>query len=83
MHGPDEEAVLTRIRAVAAVTFNCPEESIGPETTAADVNGWDSLSHTHFLVAIERHFAVRLDVVRVVRLETVGDLAREIARILQ
>ena len=74
------ERILERIRKTAVATFGCKEEEIRSETTAADINGWDSLSHTLFIMAVEREFSVRLDLSRVVRLENVGDLVQEVAR---
>lgn len=77
----DADAILSRVRKVAAATFGCKESMIGPRTTALDVNGWDSLSHTLFILAIEREFAVRFDLARVVGFDNVGDLVQELSRL--
>lgn len=82
MSPADSSAILDRVRKVAAATFHCPEEAIGTHTTAADIDGWDSLSHTLFVMALEREFAVRFDLPRIVRAANVGDLLAEIASIL-
>lgn len=47
---------------------------IGRGTTAAQVRGWDSLSHTMILVNIEERFGVRLPIERVMELASVGEL---------
>ncbi len=67
---------LARLADVARTTFKAPGAVITPETTADDVDGWDSLSHALFLMNLERAFAVRFDAGDVIDLENVGELVR-------
>ncbi len=66
--------VLGQVTSLIRATFHQPNAQIDRETTAPDVDGWDSLSHTVLLLAIEKHFAVRLPMDQVFDLDTVGDL---------
>ena len=59
---------------VIAATFRCDKASINRATQADDVEGWDSLSHTVLIVALERRFAVRLDPIVVMDVADVGGL---------
>lgn len=45
-------------------------------TLAAEVPGWDSLSHVNVVLAVEKHFGVRFRGVEVLKLTNVGDLQR-------
>ncbi len=45
-------------------------------TVAAEVPGWDSLSHVNVVLAVEKHFGVHFRNVEVLRLTNVGDLQR-------
>jgi acyl carrier protein len=45
-------------------------------TVAAEVPGWDSLSHINVVLAVEKHFGVRFKGAEVLRLKDVGDLQR-------
>ena len=45
-------------------------------TLAAEVPGWDSLSHVNVVSAVENHFGVRFKNVEVLRLANIGDLQR-------
>lgn len=45
-------------------------------TVAAEVPGWDSLSHINVVLAVEKHFGVRFKNLEVLRLKNVGDLQR-------
>lgn len=46
------------------------------ETTAAEVPGWDSLSHANVILAVEKAFDVRFSNVDVLKLNSIGDLQR-------
>ena len=48
--------------------------------TAADVAGWDSLTHVTLIFAVEKQFGVRFSTRDVQALKTVGDLVRMIDR---
>lgn len=65
---------------VIGQTFRCDPAEITRATTAEDVDGWDSLSHTVLLVGIERHFGIRLDHEEVLDLADVGGLVDVVAR---
>lgn len=47
---------------------------ISPQTTAADVEGWDSLMHVAIVIEAEKVFSVRFTSSQVAALQTVGDL---------
>ena len=46
------------------------------ETLAAEVPGWDSLSHVNVVLAVEKHFDVRFTNRDIFSLKDVGDLQR-------
>lgn len=47
---------------------------VSRETTAQDVEGWDSLNHVVLMLAVERAFGVRFSSAEVDRMKTVGEL---------
>jgi len=60
--------------------FEDPDLTIAPETTAADVEDWDSLTHIQLLVAIEQAFSIRFNTGEVAGLNDVGEMVALIAR---
>ncbi len=56
--------------------FDDPEITLRPETTANDVEGWDSLSHVNLIMAVENRFNIRFSQKEVMGFKNVGDLAR-------
>ena len=56
--------------------LNLDDWELDDATVAAEVPGWDSLSHINVVLAVEKHFGVRFKSVEVLRLKSVGDLQR-------
>lgn len=72
--------VISQIQEIMADTFDADDLVISPETTAADVEDWDSLSHIRLIVAIERAFNIRFANSEIENLGNVGELAALIER---
>lgn len=46
-----------------------------PETTADDVDGWDSMNHIFIVVELEKRFGVKFQAAEMEELKNVGELA--------
>jgi acyl carrier protein len=66
--------VLAIIRDIMADVLDIDADDIGPETTAHDVEEWDSLSHIRLMVAIERRFGLSFENAEIAALNNVGEL---------
>jgi len=49
------------------------------QTTADDIEGWDSFTHPNVIVATETRFGIKLRTSEIEELHTVGDLVKIIA----
>jgi acyl carrier protein len=58
--------------------FDDNDINITPETTANDIDGWDSLSHVNLIVAIETKFSIRFSQKELLTFKNVGDLLKSI-----
>ena len=67
------EEVYERLTGVFEDVFE-EEIPLSDSTTAADVPGWDSISHITLLVCIEQEFGIKLPMKDVVHLRNVGDM---------
>jgi acyl carrier protein len=70
----DRQEIFERARTVMARVFNVPADTIGETTRAADVKGWDSLTHLIVLTGIEKRFDVDLPMERAHAAQNVGEL---------
>jgi acyl carrier protein len=44
------------------------------DTIADDVEDWDSLSHIHIIVAIEKHFKIKFTSLEIQNFKNIGDM---------
>ena len=68
------EEVYVRLNAVFADVFDDDELTVNDETTAADVDGWDSLMHITLIDAVEEEFDISFDMKTIVKLKNVGEM---------
>ncbi|MDH7568781.1 MAG: acyl carrier protein [Armatimonadota bacterium] len=65
-----------KLNAIFRRVFDDDEIEIRPEMTAADVDGWDSLSHVNLILSIEKGFGIKFSQKEVLGFRNVGDLLR-------
>ncbi|MCX6266781.1 MAG: acyl carrier protein [Bacteroidetes bacterium] len=46
------------------------------DTTAKDVDGWDSLNHMFLISSIEEHYKIRFALKEIIKLKNVEDMCR-------
>ena len=71
------------LNGVFQEVFDDDTIQIGPEMTADDIDGWDSLSHVNLIVAIEMKFGIRFTHKELLTFRNVGDLLRNIESKIQ
>ena len=70
------DEILHEIRGVMADVFDLDldADDVTADTTANDIEEWDSLSHIRLIVAVERKFKVKFTNSEIEQLKRVGDL---------
>jgi acyl carrier protein len=67
--------VMKKFTSVFRETFNNDSIQLTKETTADDIEGWDSLSHVNLILAIELAFDIEFTQREIMAFDTVGDMA--------
>jgi acyl carrier protein len=65
---------ITKLNGIFCQVFDDDSITIARETTADDIDGWDSLSHMNLIVAVEMGFKIKFNAKDIRVLKDVGDL---------
>lgn len=65
---------FAKVCALIASELKCSSADLSSETTAEDVDGWDSLAHARLIMALEDQLNVRFPGEKLFDLDCVGDL---------
>ncbi len=76
--GPDD--VIQRLQTVFHEVFEDDAIVLRDTTTAADIDGWDSVANIRLMVSIEEAFHLRFDVGEFQDYHNVGDLIAALVR---
>jgi acyl carrier protein len=68
------EDVVNRLNILFRDIFDDDHISIADHTTAADVEGWDSLTHITLVLNVEREFRIKMTAAEVGSLKNVGQM---------
>lgn len=68
------EEIFDRLNLVFRDVFDDDGITVTDSTTAADIDGWDSLMHITLLSAVEDEFGVSFSMKEVVKMKNVGDM---------
>ena len=74
--------VLEALNHIFQDIIDDPNVVLKRETTAQDVDDWDSLNHITFIVAIEKHFKVKFSSAEIRSWKNVGEMCDAIAKMI-
>ena len=72
--------VRDKLNGIFQEVFKDDNIQIKPETTANDVEGWDSFSHVTLIVAIETRFNIKFSLRETMSFKNVGGMMKCIER---
>jgi acyl carrier protein len=70
--------ILSALTDIFREVFDDAEIRLSPETTADDIDAWDSLSHANLIVTIEERFGIKFVMKELLSFRNVGDLMKSI-----
>lgn len=70
----DKTTIETQVYSILCNVLKHSNFTMHDELVAADVDGWDSLTHMIIIAEIEKNFSVRFSLKEVNKLKNMGDL---------
>lgn len=70
--------ILQQVNSIFCDVLDNSELEINENTTADDVEDWDSLTHIQLVVAIEKHFKMKFTAAEIRQWKNVGEMCTNI-----
>ncbi len=68
------ESIRNQVQDIFRDILDLESLTLGDDTQASDVDGWDSLTHIQLIVAIEKEFKVKFSSKEILSWKNVGEL---------
>ncbi|MDC1462611.1 acyl carrier protein [Polaribacter sp.] len=76
----DNKEVLNQVQEIFCDQLDDESIVLTTETTAEDVDDWDSLTHIMLVVAIEKHFKIKFTSNEILSWKNVGEMMNCISK---
>lgn len=76
----DQTQIYSKLTTVFREVFDEDDLGLEPETTADDVDGWDSLSHIRLVLAVSKAFGIKFSASEIGSLKNVGEFVELIGK---
>ena len=70
----EKQEILNLVQEIFRDILDNEDIVLTNETTANDVEEWDSLSHIQLIVAIEKHFKLKFTSLEIMKWKNVGEM---------
>lgn len=74
------DEILKTVAGIIREVLELPDLSVTSETSATDVDEWDSMTHMQIIAGIEGHYKIRFALGELQVLKNVGDMIALIQR---
>ena len=79
----ERKEIFEKLNEIFIDVLDLDECELTDETSANDIEEWDSLSHIQLIVAIEKAFKIKFTSLEIMRWKNVGEMVDMIASKLQ
>ncbi|AXT49810.1 acyl carrier protein [Aquimarina sp. BL5] len=77
------EDILSKVRTAFISVLEHENFQLSDETTANDVDGWESITHMMIITEVEKTFSIKFKLMDLMNMNNVGDLINSIESELQ
>ena len=75
-----ESSIIEKLQEIFRGVFEDKTLVINPETSAKDVDNWDSMNHILLITEIESQFNISFEMDDLIEMKSVGDMVAAILR---
>lgn len=68
--------ILKQVNEIFVDLFEDDSIILKPETSAKDIDGWDSLTHMQMITSVEKHFKVKFELNEILAFKNVDDMCK-------
>ncbi|MGA2536910.1 MAG: acyl carrier protein [Terracidiphilus sp.] len=72
--------IYAKLTEIFCDLFDTPSIALSPDTTAADIPGWDSFNHINLIISIEAEFRIKFQAAELEAMHNVGALVDRIEK---
>ncbi|SEK53018.1 acyl carrier protein [Aquimarina amphilecti] len=77
------EEILSKVKTAFVSVLEHENFQLSDETTANDVDGWESITHMMIITEVEKTFNIKFKLMDLMNMNNVGDLINSIESELQ
>lgn len=70
----NKETIYEKLNEIFQDVFDYEDITVTAETTADDIEDWDSLEHINLVSAVEKEFGMKFTMAQVVGMKNVGEM---------
>jgi acyl carrier protein len=70
--------IIKEVNQIFIDTFEDESIILNENTTANDIELWDSLNHIHIITAVEKHYKINFELNDLLNFNSIGDLCKRI-----
>ena len=76
----EKNTILEEMQPIFMDVLDKDSITLNNETTADDIDEWDSLSQIQLILALEKHFKIKLSAKEIMECDNIGDMVDVIQR---
>ncbi|OED39550.1 acyl carrier protein [Flavobacteriaceae bacterium (ex Bugula neritina AB1)] len=74
----DKAEILSKVKEAFTSVLEHENFELSDETTANDVDGWESITHMMIINEVEKAFSIKFKLMDLMNMDNVGDLVKTI-----